>query len=85
MTVEFHEASYTPQRQTARVPMLVGLVLKMGLAKDERSANLVLIGIVVLCLLLIGGIWIGSAMSRGAVEPPVEAVTGMPVEAYDTV
>lgn len=55
--VQFDEPGYQTkssfQNQTARsTPAMVNLVLKIGLAKNEKQANAVLIVIALICLIL---------------------------------
>ncbi|GMQ95542.1 MAG: hypothetical protein BMS9Abin13_662 [Patescibacteria group bacterium] len=61
------------QWDTAKKPALVSLMIKIGLAKDVRGANYVLIGIAVLAL--VGSIMVfgftGSENIEGTADPAV--------------
>lgn len=46
--------------QATKLPPLVGLVVRMGFAKDRRSAEYVLIGVALLALITTIGIWFFS-------------------------
>lgn len=53
--VEFHENEFDQLRAatTVRAPSkIIQLVLHTGIAKDERSANFVLLGVLAVCVLL---------------------------------
>lgn len=52
--VQFDEQSYgpAPKKRTKKTGGVVKLIISTGLAKDEKSANLVMIGlIIVLCII----------------------------------
>ncbi len=51
------EQTYVRTTQVTKLPPLVGLVVRIGLAKDRRGAEYVLIGILVLALIATVCIW----------------------------
>jgi len=55
--IQYSAENYAPARQGQPVGGLSGLVIRMGLAKDEKSANTVLMGILVVCVVVGVGVW----------------------------
>lgn len=49
---------------------LVGLLIKLGIAKDEKEANVVLIGVIIACLVIIL-FWIFVVNKNGSSKPPI--------------
>ncbi|HEY0948530.1 MAG TPA: hypothetical protein VGE53_03585 [Candidatus Paceibacterota bacterium] len=63
MDVKFDETSYAPRTtQAARTSVMTSLVMKAGLAKDEKEANHVFLWIIGLCLLIPAGLWLVPAL-----------------------
>lgn len=61
---------------TGTMPPLVGLVIRTGLAKDQRQAEYILIGIGVAAILLAGAIWLfaGTNVDTDVPGPLEQAV-----------
>lgn len=58
--VQFTDEQFVRTPQATKLPPLVGLVVRMGFAKDRRSAEYVLIGVALLALITTIGIWLFS-------------------------
>lgn len=61
MSVQFEEEqqlSRTPMRSSAKG--ITALLISWGLAKDERSAQTILLITVAACIVLIAGVWLFS-------------------------
>ena len=72
MTVEFNETEYAPRAQQApRRSAITSLVIKMGLAKDEKQASVMLLWIIAACVLLTLAIWLVPMLTSEPVPPPV--------------
>ncbi len=74
--VEFEENNFSvgiPLQQATTTPTLVRLILKTGIAKDEKQANFVLIGVAVSAFLLTVYVIYSSFFSRPTPKPlPVQ-------------
>ena len=88
MSIQFEEEQFNNlNRQTHfnQPKGFVGLVIKMGLAKNAQQANLVLIGFIFI-LILISFFSLRSMQPNEAVQVPVDEnfdpETGMPYENY---
>lgn len=71
MSVEFNEPQYAARTVSSRTSGIAGLVIKMGLAKDQKSANAVLIIVIVLCVLITVAVFLVPALTP---EPAVQPV-----------
>ncbi|HWH16302.1 MAG TPA: hypothetical protein VNU25_01825 [Candidatus Paceibacterota bacterium] len=71
MPIEFNEPEYAARAVSQHTSGIAGLVIKMGLAKDQKSANAVLIGVIVLCLLVMLAVFLVPALTP---EPAVQPV-----------
>ena len=71
MPVEFNEPEYAARAVPGRTSGIAGLVIRMGLAKDQKSANTVLIVTIVLCLLVMLAVFLVPALTP---EPAVQPV-----------
>lgn len=72
------EQEYAPMRPAASFPLLTGLVIKWGLAKDARDASYVLLGIAVVAAALAFVVPIvlgGSSRSAGVPQSLIDAKT----------
>jgi hypothetical protein len=64
------EESYAPRPLRPRAKGLAGLVVRWGLAKNERSAQLVLLAAALIAFLIALALFMGSAFSGAATLPP---------------
>lgn len=73
MDVQFDETSYAPRTtQAARVSTMTKLVIKAGLAKDEKEANKVFLWIIGLCLLIpLGFLLVPALIPDPEIQPIV--------------
>ena len=72
MDVQFNETSYAPRAvQAPRSSAITKLVMKAGLAKDEKQATMALLWIIGLCVAVMLGLWLVPALMP---EPEVEPV-----------
>lgn len=55
--IQYSAENYAPQRDREGISGLVGLVMKMGLAKDEKQANVVMMVILGICIVVGVGVW----------------------------
>ena len=70
MDVQFDEPRYaTPATSTKSPSSLSALVVRLGLAKDERGAQTVLVGIIVIALAVAIGLFV-TVTAEPPVEPP---------------
>lgn len=54
------EQAFVRTTQATKLPPLIGLVVRMGFAKDRRSAEYTLIGVAIVALITTVGIWLFS-------------------------
>lgn len=55
--IQYSAENYAPARQGRLVGGLSGFVMRLGLAKDEKQANTVLIVVLVICVVAGVGVW----------------------------
>ena len=58
--IQFTDEEFARTPQATKLPPLIGLVVRMGLAKDRRGAEYVLIGVAIAALVTTVGIWLFS-------------------------
>lgn len=76
--VQFNEPSYatSPQVQASKEPSrLSNLVIKSGLAKDEKGAQLVLLVTALICIALAGAVFFMGRTTTPEVGPVTMPVT----------
>jgi len=55
--VQYSAENYAPARQSQSAGGLSGLIMRLGLAKNEKQANKVLIITAIVCVVLGAAVW----------------------------
>jgi len=55
--IQYSAENYAPARRPQTGGGLSGLVMRLGLAKNEKQANTVLVSTVVVCVVLGAAVW----------------------------
>lgn len=62
-------AQYAPPLQSREYSAITGIVIKWGLAKDERSAGLVLLGVAIVAVIIALWLMLGGSGGGSGINP----------------